>query len=200
MLATQVQYWNMRENARHNLAMENLSSQQLTETVRHNVIGEKQANRQLNIQQQSVTNSLRALTETSRHNRASENLSWFNSYEAKRHNLAAERNQAMANRVAYLNYNVQRQNAETQRLNANTNRLAVLANRNIGIANAYTNRMNAITNQNLSQSTISLNTAHANKMKHDVIQGYLNTAVNAVIGGSNSAQGWVRTLYPLVQP
>lgn len=199
MLATQVQYWNMRENARHNLAMESINSQQLTETMRHNVIGEKQTNRQLNLQQQSITNSLRALNETSRHNRASENLSWFNSYELKRHNLAAEANQSTANSIAARNLQIQQLNAETQKRNADTNRLAALANRNIGMANAYTQRMNAYTQSNLASSTISLNAAQANRMKHEVVQGYLNTAINAVVGGSNSAANWVRAINPLVR-
>lgn len=196
MLATQVQYWSNQENSRHNKAMEALTKQQLIETIRHNVKGETQTDRQLVLQQQANTNNFRAITENIRHNKATEGLSWFNSFEAKRHNLASERNTMQQNYVNYLGVQSQLKNAETQRYNAETQRYTARSNALIGNRNAATNEYQAATQAKLAATTKQLNDARINKMHHDVIQGYVGLAVNGIIGASNSAQGWMRTMYP----
>lgn len=62
MTGNQINYWNLQENKRHNVATEG-------ETYRHNVVGE---------------------TETERHNRATENFSMQDLAERSRHNVAEE--------------------------------------------------------------------------------------------------------------
>ena len=196
MLATQVQYWSNQENSRHNKAMEDLGHQQLIESIRHNVKGEELTGRQLVLQQQANTNNFRAITENIRHNKAVEGINWFNSFEAKRHNLAGERNTMQQNYVSYLSAQAQLRNAETQRYNADTQRYAARSNAVIGMKNASTNQYQAATQARMVETTRQLNQARINKMHHDVVQGYIGLAVNGVIGASNSAQSWMRTMYP----
>lgn len=196
MLATQVQYWNLRELSRHNQATEGIAQQQNNESIRHNLMSEKFTNRQLNLQQEANTNNFRAITENIRHNKASEGISWFNSFETKRHNLAGERNTAQQNYVNYLNAQAQLRNAETQKYNADTNRFAAKSNAAIGMRNAETNRYNAATQAKLVESTRQLNSARVNKMGHDITQGYINLAVNGVIGGVNAASNLMRSTFP----
>lgn len=176
--------------------MEDLNQQQNTETIRHNLMSEKFTNRQLALQQQANTNAFRSITESIRHNKASESISWFNSFEAKRHNLVGERNTAQQNYISYLATQAQLRNAETQRYNAATQRYAAKSNAAIGMKNASTNKFNAATQAKMVETTRQLNEARINKMHHDTIQGYVGLAVNGVIGASNSAQGWMRTMYP----
>lgn len=76
MLQTQVNYWTLMENQRHNLESERLGFSTLEETKRHNL-----ATEQLGFQ---------TLQETGRHNVATENLGFANLDETKRHNLVGE--------------------------------------------------------------------------------------------------------------
>lgn len=95
MLATQVSYWNYKENQRHNIQTE-------FENVRHNKRSEE-----------LIDFSNR---ETQRHNLKTESQTdWYNS-ETQRHNLATEN-------IGYIQANAAQQQAKAALLNANTNRL-----------------------------------------------------------------------------
>lgn len=108
MLAVQVQYWNMVENKRHNVATER-------ETKRHNLATEDLG--------------YKTLTETIRHNYAQEDY-WNRSLaEQQRHNIVSEA-------IDYGNLLVGQKNAESNRLNALANQANAATNR-MSALNSY---------------------------------------------------------------
>lgn len=76
MLNTQVQYWALQENKRHNLMTEAQAKSELDETRRRNLETERQGRV--------------SLEEVSRHNREQESQGWFNARESVRHNKETE--------------------------------------------------------------------------------------------------------------
>lgn len=76
MLNTQVQYWTLQENKRHNLMTEAQAKNELDESRRRNLENERQGRV--------------SLAETSRHNREQESQGWFNARENVRHNKETE--------------------------------------------------------------------------------------------------------------
>lgn len=76
MLQSQVNYWNLQETRRHNLATERLARESQAETQRHNISTEDVA--------------YGNLRESATHNRATEALGWETLGENRRHNVVAE--------------------------------------------------------------------------------------------------------------
>lgn len=159
MLQAQVNYWNLVETKRHNLATEDLGVKtleyqysDLAERHRHNITEEGTRISELN--------------EATRHNKASEAIGWETLSETKRHNVATE-NLGMAN----LNETV-RHNTTTEGIGMEQNRInwerAKMENSvnwaNIGVAqaNANTNRLNAVQNAR-KISYDNLNTQYSNR-------------------------------------
>jgi len=83
MTNNQVQYWSLRESARHNKEMEALQSFQNLETQRHNLETEQQGRTSLNLTE-------RQLNENIRHNLVGEDQQQQSINEAVRHNQAQE--------------------------------------------------------------------------------------------------------------
>nr|AVX53522.1 putative ORF1 [Marmot picobirnavirus] len=73
MTDIQVRYWANKESARHNLATEEQARNELVETNRHNVVGERE----------TIRHNVAGERETKRHNVATEG-------ETKRHNVRTE--------------------------------------------------------------------------------------------------------------
>lgn len=96
MLAVQVQYWDMRER------------------MRHNKVAERQTDRSLYLQEES-------LEETKRHNVATETFNYSNLAEVQRHNLATESLSEQANSINLYRADTDRLNAQTNMRNAATN-------------------------------------------------------------------------------
>jgi hypothetical protein len=94
MTSTQVRYWTLQEDKRHNLASERLDASKIAETMRHNVVSEKQENFRLkevkrhNIVSEKLTAS--DIMEKIRHNKESEKLTATQLAEIQRHNYAQE--------------------------------------------------------------------------------------------------------------
>lgn len=96
MLAVQVSYWALQENKRHNL------------------VTERQQDRNLNLVERDVNTRQFMAQETARHNQATEELGWSNLAETQRHNVANETIAIEGNKIAGYN-------AESNRMNAITN-------------------------------------------------------------------------------
>lgn len=100
MTHNQIEYWNLQENKRHNLASEgetnrhNVSTE--SETYRHNVQSEATEIGKLN---ESVRHNMATEYETNRHNVSSENLGFAQLAETRRHNTATESLESMKNQV-----------------------------------------------------------------------------------------------------
>lgn len=188
MLATQVQYWTLQENKRHNIMSEQLGSQQNTEMIRHNLKAERQQDTSLQQEAQRISISRDTLKENIRHNKANESITkWLNS-ETQRHNLATEavgRTNALASlqqaQAARKNAEINQQNAYTMQRNASINMLNAQTNRlnsqtqsklaDIADYNAYTQRL-------VGNANVNLMNTNANAVKDYVIQGYFNSAAN----------------------
>ena len=188
MLATQVQYWTIQENKRHNIAMENLGNQQNTELIRHNLKTERQQDVNLQQERQRIDISRRSVNESIRHNKAAESITQWANYESRRHNMANEA-VARTNALATLQQaQAAKLNAQTNQLNAYTNQRNATAN----IMNAKTNRLNSQTQSKLASiagynaytqrlvgnANINLMNTNANAVHDYVIQGYFNSAAN----------------------
>lgn len=94
MLPTQVQYWSMKENQRHNLVSEQLERTSINEGIRHNKMSEsltlKSIQETTRHNKVSESQNQQSINEVIRHNRKTESQTdWYNS-EVKRHNLASE--------------------------------------------------------------------------------------------------------------
>lgn len=188
MLATQVQYWTMQENKRHNIATEGLGSQQNREMIRHNLRTEKQQDTALKQETQRINISRGSLNENIRHNKANEGITQWMNFETRRHNLATEavgRSNALS---SLLQAQAASKNADINKLNAYTSQRNASAN----LMNARTNRINSVTQSRLADiadynayTQRLVGNANANLMNknadavHDyVIQGYFNSAAN----------------------
>lgn len=158
MLQTQVNYWNLVETQRHNLASEDYYNRSLSETNRHNLVTEAQNQTSLNEQARHNTTTeyltYQANNENVRHNQVMEAQGWSVITETNRHNVATENenkrhNVQMENETVRHNTTTEKEttrhnlaaesidytNSQTNRYNAETNRM-----------NAYTNQRNAKTN------------------------------------------------------
>lgn len=118
MLATQVQYWQYKENQRHNIAYEKLTDFQNREQQRHNLETESQGRQSLTEtvrhNKASESLSLKSLNETIRHNKVGEQVSLANLNETIRHNRATEGISYQNIALGYANL------AETKRHNIQT--------------------------------------------------------------------------------
>lgn len=163
MLQTQVNYWNLVETQRHNLASEdyynrslsettrhNLASEDyynrnLGETTRHNLVTEKQNQTSLNEQARHNTTTeyltYQAQNETARHNQVMEGQGWAVITETNRHNVASE-NETVRHNIRVEN-EATRHNTATEAETTRHN----LASEGIDYANSQTNRYNAETNR-----------------------------------------------------
>ena len=98
MTQNQINYWNLKETQRSNLARE-------TETNRHNVASEKFGydtlgeTKRHNVASENI--DLSKLNETTRHNKVSENIDLSKLYETSRHNQADEANTAYRNKLQH---------------------------------------------------------------------------------------------------
>lgn len=95
MLATQVQYWGIQETKRHNLVSERQTDKQLAEQQRHNTETEHvqwfNARESQRHNQEAETISWFTARESQRHNKQQEAISWFGARENQRHNLVTEK-------------------------------------------------------------------------------------------------------------
>lgn len=94
MTSTQVRYWAVQEDKRHNKMSERLDASRIAETRRHNVVSEKQENFKLKeVQRHNIVSEKLTATdimETIRHNKESERLTATQLAEIQRHNYAEE--------------------------------------------------------------------------------------------------------------
>lgn len=150
MLAVQVQYWDLQERKRHN------------------VVTERQGDRNLNILEAGQK-------ETARHNLVSEELGWANLDETKRHNIVVEGISRDTYYVNAMNADTNRFNAETNRMNAATNAAMVP----IAQQNADTNRLNVENTQWYNTHVIPIQQQQADtqemKVRNDFALGVVNT-------------------------
>lgn len=148
MTNNQVQYWALRESARHNQEVEAQGRASIQETVRHNLVSEDQQWTSLNI-------SERNLVETMRHNLVAEDQQQQSINESVRHNKQSEaigfgqiratvQAASISAGAAITSANIA---AETTRRGQDIN--AFISGMNIGVAqqNADTNALNAKTEQ-----------------------------------------------------
>lgn len=135
MLATQVQYWNLKETQRHNAAMESQAANELKETQRRNLEVERQgrdtiAENQRHNQEVEKTNWFSA-NESARHNKEQEKIGWSNLEESKRHNQVqesiADRNTAVGEAMLPFNQSESQMKTTTGYVNAAAN-----AGKNLG--------------------------------------------------------------------
>lgn len=123
MLATQVQYWTLKETERHNLKTEDLGYKTLNETIRHNIVGETETQR----------HNVAVEDETKRHNLAQESY-WSNDLlEKQRHNIVSEEIDTGMLYTKQMDAATNRMNAQTNAFNASTNRFQAVANYNLGL-------------------------------------------------------------------
>lgn len=102
MLATQVSYWGIQENKRHNQAMERQAVKELGETTRHNLASEQELTRHnTRTEDETVRHNMAWEAENQRHNLQSESISWGQLEESKRHNKAQESIGRVDNLVDY---------------------------------------------------------------------------------------------------
>lgn len=129
MLATQVQYWNLKEAQRHNAAMETQAANELKETQRRNLEVERQgrdtiAENQRHNQVVEGTNWFNA-NENARHNKEQESIGWSSLEESKRHNQAqesiADRNTALGEAMLPFNQSESQMKTTTGYVNAAAN-------------------------------------------------------------------------------
>lgn len=203
MLAVQVQYWNMVENARHNRVQEAIDQEKnrlgwanldysyasLDETKRHNVATEELQSRSLDIQAFDATTRRQQVAENVRHNLVSEAQGQQIITETHRHNVAQEgigysqvavgwANVEVANRqarVAEVNANTQRLNAQTQARNAEINAF-----------NADTSRMNYYETQkvnNMKETSLKLDILKFDWDREMGIANIISRATSAAQGG-----------------
>lgn len=203
MLQTQVNYWNLVETQRHNLASEDYYNRSLSETNRHNLMTEAQNQSSLNEQARHNTTTeyltYQAQNENVRHNQIMEAQGWSVISETNRHNVATEnennrhnvrmenetvrhntttenettRHNLASENIDYINSQTNRYNAETNRMNAYTNQ-----------RNASTNAYNASVNADYSSGMldIGMKNASTNALKQFTYdssvqsQNKLNTA------------------------
>lgn len=96
MTHNQIEYWNLQENKRHNLASE-------SETARHNVSTEGETNRHNLVTEsteigklgETIRHNVATEQESARHNRETENIGYGQLNETVRHNLASESIESM---------------------------------------------------------------------------------------------------------
>lgn len=122
MTHNQIDFWNYKENARHNLAAE-------AELSRHNVSVEKETNRhnvatEANDMQQIAVNQA-TVAETARHNSVMEEIGYYNA-----------QSQALQANAAYLNAQASWANVGVNQQNADSNRITADAS----ASNAQTRR------------------------------------------------------------
>lgn len=104
MLATQVQYWDLQERKRHNVATEGQAQQELAESRRHNIEVEganwfsvREAQRH---NQATESLGFATLAESARHNRSTEELERSKQAETRRHNTRTENESIRHNLVS----------------------------------------------------------------------------------------------------
>lgn len=175
MLQTQVNYWTLMENRRHNLASEgenqrhnvrteDLGFDTLVETRRHNVVSEDLG--------------FRTLDETRRHNVQTESIGWGNLAETTRHNKATED-------IGWADIGIKRQNAETNAFSAQEMQRHNIMSENIGQLQAAASQQQA--------AASSQQAAAANKQA-------ANTAARLDFDRSsyvNDYQKWYQDVLPL---
>lgn len=143
MTHNQIDFWNYKENARHNLATEaELSRHNQSvegETNRHNVVTESNDTRQVAVNEATVA-------ETSRHNYVMEDIGYYNAS-----------NQALQAKAAYLNAQASLANVEVNRTNAESNRI-----------NAKASAVNAQTRKEELSETNRHNTTSEGQSERDL--------------------------------
>jgi len=169
MLQTQVNYWTLQENIRHNIVTENLGYATLDETKRHNI---------------SVENYNTAfLNETSRHNVVQENLGYATLNENIRHNIQTEE-LGFQNLEETTRHNIVVEN-ETGRHNKAEETIA-RQNISLGYAN-LNNEKNKLAEQ------IRANTTNEGIAQQNADTGYMNAATNLINAKVNKAKVQVET-------
>lgn len=137
MLQAQVNYWQLKENQRHNL---------VTETIQYSDVMSKWANVEL---------GYATLGETHRHNVQTENLGWSTLEETHRHNVVSE-SQGWAS-VGIASYN-----ADTNRFNAVESQRHNLVAENVSWYNAQSQRIQAYASS--TQAAAAMMNANTNRM------------------------------------
>lgn len=169
MLQAQVNYWNLQENIRHDLAQEDLGYQTLTETIRHN---------------QTVE------VETQRHNVATEEIAWSTLEETVRHDYVMEdigyknaASQALQAQAAW-------KNAITNAFNAETQRMSVENDYQLGRMNIQIAQQNADTAYEKMQHEwlTTYTQQETNKENTDVNKHYYN--LEAWFKTQENQRGW----------
>lgn len=129
MLATQVSYWNYKENQRHNFISEDQGQQSIDETKRHNVKSEQQTDyynaeiRRHNVasEQELFRHNIASENEAYRHNTVSEALGFQTLQETTRHNYATEEAQSAQAQAALSQSKSSQLSAQAAYKNAATN-------------------------------------------------------------------------------
>lgn len=178
MLQTQVNYWTLQENKRHNFATEALQSESNALVREQNQIGWFTAK------------------ETSRHNKEQESIGWTNANENIRHNKVSER-LGFATLAETKRHNVQQEgigwaNAAANLTTANANRMKAIADvgrYSLDVAKMPSEIMKNASAAKQSQASAKYYTEKAGAVKHEVIQGYGNMIGNLLGGAGKFMSG-----------
>lgn len=192
MTTNQIQYWNLQEQKRHNLATESQTDRNLTEnershraneslvlmqnleSARHNLAGELETNRHNVAYEQ----------ETQRHNVAVEDFNNRSLIEVNRHNIATE---GIENARVSLGY---AQLAETTRHNKASENIAIQQNVETHRSNVANEQIRSQSNQ-VSFQNLSENIRHNMVQENEVNRHNL---VNESIDRSNLVRNYNETL------
>lgn len=163
MLATQVQYWDLQERKRHNVATEAQARNELAESRRHN-------------QEVESTNWF-SVKESQRHNIASENLGFATLAESARHNRSTESLEA-SKQAETRRHNTRLEN-ETIRHNMFGESLSAkdIASQ-VGLRSSQSQ---------LNFSTIELNRKKGYESTSKTVKNYVDSAATI----SSEARGWL---------
>jgi hypothetical protein len=167
MLPAQVQYWNVVETKRHNLATEEQSRNELHEVHRHNVVTEGQASENIRLGWANLAETHRhnvayegethrhnfaVESENIRHNQRGEQLTFMSTSEAIRHNLSNESIDRQRNNIQQQynqgNLEIGRGNLAVAQANANTNRIEAMTHQYAQTTQANAAWNNSVTNKN----------------------------------------------------
>lgn len=166
MTQNQLKYWADKEVKRHNLAMEDLQSQTLRESTRHNLSVEGETNRS-NEAQERLKDAQNAIAMFSA--QSSDYIGRFNAVEGRRHNLYAEQETQRHN---------ERTETETQRHNERSEQIDFLGQ---GTSNKNSERQQSTELTKLSE------TIRNNKFNNYL--GVAHAATEALKAASGSGGG-----------
>lgn len=181
MLSTQVEYWKLQENKRHNVETEAQGWFNAKEAQRHNVETE-------NVNWFSAN-------EGQRHNLATEDINRFSALETQRHNIVSEgetqRHNVMTENLGFSNLAEDiRHNKASESINTiNANAAMIRAQASAKDANTKYDQLRVYANDLDWQHMFSEERQELEERKADIAQQQADTQQRLV--DQNTSQGWI---------